>query len=174
MAEPVPSFYMDAAMEQARAAAREGEVPVGAVLALPDGRSYAAHNRSEAGSPLKHAEMEALEEALAAEGRHGLAAATLYVTAEPCLMCLGAMVHARIGGLVYACEETRFGGVATLQALWKEGRYPYHFPIVSGLRGQEARELMQEFFARRRTQEMRSAHPAEHVELRGDGEETPR
>ena len=150
MLEPQPSFYMDMALEQARAAASEGEVPVGAVLALPGGTTYAARNRSESGSPLRHAEMEALQSALSAEGRRGLGAATLYVTAEPCLMCLGAMVHARIGGLVYACEEPRFGGVATLVVLWKEGRYPHRFPIASGLREGEAKKLLQEFFAQRR------------------------
>ena len=159
MDEREPSFYMDLALDQARTAAQEAEVPVGAVLALPGGTTYSAHNRAESGSPLSHAEMEVLGAALEGEGRRGLSGGTLYVTAEPCLMCLGAMVHARIGGLVYACPEPRFGGVATLQGLWREGRYPYRFPIASGLRGQEARELLQEFFARRRTEEMRSARP---------------
>lgn len=142
-----PHAYMDLALEQARAAAREGEVPVGALLALPDGRSYAAHNCAESGSPLMHAEMEVLRAGLESEGRHGLSAATLYVTAEPCLMCLGAMVHARIGGLVYACEEPRFGGVAALQSLWKKGRYPHRFPIASGLSEKEAQMLLKDFFA---------------------------
>lgn len=150
MSEPQPTFYMDLALQQAQTAASEGEVPVGAVLALPGGKQYAAYNRSQLSSPLQHAEMEVLSAALSAEGRHGLLAATLYVTAEPCLMCLGAMAHARIGGLVYACEEPRFGGVDVLRALWKDGRYPHRFPIASGLREKEARKLLQDFFAQRR------------------------
>lgn len=135
-------------LELAREAAAEGEVPVGAVLLLPDGESFEGRNRAEGGSPLRHAETEALEAALAARGRRGLAGSTLFVTAEPCLMCLGACVLARIGGLVYACAEPRFGGVALLQSLWREGRYPHRFPVaMSGepFEG-EARALMQTFF----------------------------
>lgn len=148
--EARPSAYMDLALALAREAAADGEIPVGAVLATPDGRTFAGRNRIESGSPLGHAELEALEAALASEGRHGLAAATLYATLEPCIMCLGAMVHARIGGLVYACAEPRFGGVSLLQALWREGRYPHRFPIARGEREEEARALLQAFFERRR------------------------
>lgn len=136
------------ALELAREAAAAGEVPIGAVLSLPDGETFEGRNRSEESSPLDHAEMGALAAALAARGRRGLSGSTLYVTAEPCLMCLGACVQARIGGLVYACEEPRFGGVATLQSLWKEGRYPHRFPVAMAPEafGEEARELMREFF----------------------------
>ena len=141
---------MEMALDLAREAAAAGEVPVGAVLATSDGRTFTGRNRAESGSPLRHAELEALGSALTSEGRHGLAAATLYVTLEPCIMCLGAMVHARIGGLVYACEEPRFGGVSLLQALWREGRYPFRFPIARGGKEQEARALLQAFFESRR------------------------
>jgi len=136
------------ALELAREAAAEGEVPIGALLVLPDGESFGGRNRSEAASPLCHAEMEALQAALAARGRRGLSGSTLYVTAEPCLMCLGAMVQARIGGLVYACDEPRFGGVALLQSLWKEGRYPHRFPVAKAGAPfeDEARGLLQAFF----------------------------
>lgn len=146
-----PEEYMDHALALAREAERSGEVPVGAVLVAEDGRVISGgRNWAETGAPLRHAEMEALEAALASEGRHGLGGCTLYVTAEPCLMCLGAMVLARVGGLVYACPEPRFGGVALLQQLWKEGRYPHRFPVSSGLRETEARELLQRFFEARR------------------------
>jgi tRNA(adenine34) deaminase len=139
---------MRRALELAREAAAAGEVPIGAVLTLPDGEAFEGRNRSEEGSPLDHAEMAALAAALAARGRRGLNGATLTVTAEPCLMCLGACVQARIGGLVYACEEPRFGGVATLQTLWKEGRYPHRFPIAKAGAAleEEARGLMKAFF----------------------------
>jgi len=143
-----PLEPMREALALARQAAAEGEVPVGALLVLPDGQAFEGRNRSEASSPLGHAEMEALQAALAARGRRGLSGSTLYVTAEPCLMCLGAMVQARIGGLVYACDEPRFGGVALLQSLWKEGRYPHRFPVAraSAPFENEAKELLRGFF----------------------------
>jgi tRNA(adenine34) deaminase len=146
-----PEHYMDQALALAREAERSGEVPVGALLVAEDGRVLSGgRNWVETGAPLRHAEMEALEAALTSEGRRGLARATLYVTAEPCLMCLGAMVLARIGGLIYACAEPRFGGVALLQDLWREGRYPHRFPISEGLRRDEARALLQGFFEAKR------------------------
>ncbi len=155
MADPseelTPAACMERALGLARLAAAEGEVPVGAVLAFPsEGLLFEGQNRAERGSPLAHAEREALEKALAARGRHGLGEGTLYVTLEPCLMCLGAMVLARVGGLVYACPEPRFGGVSVLQALWKEGRYPYRFPILSGPGEEQARGLLQDFFRAQR------------------------
>ena len=147
----LPVYFMGLALAQARQAAADGEVPVGAVLASATGAVIiSGHNRAEEGSPLRHAEMEVLEGALSQKDRWSLGASVLYVTAEPCLMCLGAMVLARIGGLVYACAEPRFGGVALLQGLWKDGRYPHRFPISSGLREEEARNLLQVFFASRR------------------------
>ncbi|MEW5765752.1 MAG: nucleoside deaminase [Acidobacteriota bacterium] len=142
--------WMQRALVLAAEAGRDGDVPVGAVLACPDGSFFEGRNRGETVSPLAHAEMEALSAALAARHRNDLRQATLYVTLEPCLMCLGALVHARIGGLVYAAPEPRFGGVAHLQALWKEGRYPHRFPVASGLMEEEARALLREFFGARR------------------------
>jgi len=145
-----PKAFMEHALALSREAAGAGEVPVGAVLAFPDGLLFEGMNRTKAGSPLAHAEIEVLQKALGARSRHGLSRATLYVTLEPCLMCLGAMTLARIGGLVYACPEPRFGGVTTLRALWKDERYPHRFPITSGLGADEAKELMQAFFRNRR------------------------
>ncbi len=142
--------YMMRALTLALEAYEADEVPVGALLVLPGGISYQGRNHGENRSPLRHAEMEAIQSGLASVGRGGLAEATLYVTLEPCLMCLGAMVLARIGGLVYACNEPRFGGVAHLQALWSEGRYPHHFPIASGLMEKESSDLLKAFFSRRR------------------------
>jgi len=146
-----PEDWMRLALALARQARDAGEVPVGAVLSEVSGQVLAeGRNRSEAESPLHHAEMEALTSALQVRDRWSLGSSTLYVTAEPCLMCLGAMVQARIGGLVYACAEPRFGGVAVLQALWKEGRYPHRFPILCGLLEEEARDLLREFFSKKR------------------------
>jgi tRNA(adenine34) deaminase len=145
-----PEQLMKKALVLASEAALEGEVPVGALVSLPDGRCFEGRNRIQERSVLDHAEMEAMNKALSAVGRHGLGNATLYCTAEPCLMCLGAMVQARIGGLVYGCEEPRFGGVALLRELWAEGRYPHRFPIASGICKDEARRLLVDFFKERR------------------------
>ncbi len=142
--------WMDRALSLAEEAGRDGDVPVGAVLVCPDGFCFEGRNRGESESPLAHAEMEVLAAALAARHRNDLRESILYVTLEPCLMCLGAMVHARIGGLVYAAPEPRFGGVALLQHLWRRNRYPHRFPISSGLRGTQARDLLQGFFEARR------------------------
>ncbi len=145
-----PEELMAKAMALAGEAALDGEVPVGAVLAFPGGRIFEGRNRMQKDSVLCHAEMEALQKALAAEGRRGLVEATLYCTAEPCLMCLGAMVQARIGGLVYGCDEPKFGGVSLLRELWAQGRYPHRFPIVSGLLKEESGLLLVDFFKKRR------------------------
>lgn len=153
---PSPEAWMRLALALAKQARDAGEVPVGAVVVDASGQVLAeGRNRAEAGSPLLHAEMEALASALQARDRWSLGGSTLYVTAEPCLMCLGAMVQARIGGLVYACAEPRFGGVAVLQALWKEGRYPYRFPVLGGLMEEQARDLLRDFFYQKRN----ASHP---------------
>jgi tRNA(adenine34) deaminase len=146
--DPLP--WMDRALALAVEALRASEVPVGALLVLPDGHSWEGRNGGAGASPLDHAEITVLRAALSDRHPNALRRATLYVTVEPCLMCLGAMIHARIGGLVYGCPEPRFGGVSLLQALWKEGRYPHRFPIAGGLREEEARLLLQLFFKGRR------------------------
>lgn len=150
-----PDEYMKRALELAKEAAAAGEIPVGAVLVAPDGRTYEGRNGVEEGSPLDHAEMLALKAALAELGgnRRSLSGAVLYVTLEPCVMCLGAMVHARIGGLVYACPEPRFGGVEIMESLWREGRYPHRFPTALSTEGarEESAALMRAFFSAKRS-----------------------
>ncbi|MEJ2422355.1 MAG: nucleoside deaminase [Acidobacteriota bacterium] len=141
-----PEAWMQRALGQARQALDEKEVPIGAVLAFPDGTYLEGRNSVEKGAPFDHAEMNVLRAGIARRGRRALSQAVLYVTAEPCLMCLGAMVQARIGGLVYGCEEPRFGGIAVLRELWKQGRYPHRFPVSSGLAADECRALLQSFF----------------------------
>lgn len=150
MSHPFPDRWMNRALDLARQAAATGEVPIGAVLVLPDGTTFEGWNRAEELGPLHHAEMRALSAALDARRRHGLVDSVLYATAEPCLMCLGAMVQARVGGLVYGCEEPRFGGVELLRDLWARGRYPHRFPISSGLREEDSRALLRTFFEGRR------------------------
>ncbi|HNQ79160.1 MAG TPA: nucleoside deaminase [Acidobacteriota bacterium] len=146
----LPVEIMKIALEEARTAAAENEVPIGAVLDLGDGSLIRGHNRAEAEGPLAHAELIVLERALKEKGREAVGRATLFVTVEPCIMCLGAMVHARIGGLVYGAPEPKFGGIGILEQARKEGRYPYSFPVHAGLMEEEAALLMKEFFGRLR------------------------
>lgn len=153
MPRMTPEEMMKLALAEAMTASSENEVPIGAALVFEDGGAIADHNRSESRGPIAHAEMLVLERALAGKGRGSLEKATLYVTVEPCIMCLGAMVHARIGGLVYGAAEPRFGGISILEKAWKEGRYPFRFPIHGGLMASESSAIMKEFFSRLRRQE---------------------
>jgi tRNA(adenine34) deaminase len=145
-----PKELMTLALDEAERAFSEDEVPVGALLLFGDGSILSAHNTAEASGPFSHAEILVLNEGMEAKGRDALKTSTLYVTIEPCLMCIGAMIHARIEGLVYGAPEPAFGGISLLEKAWKEGRYPYHFPIHGGLLAEESTALMQNFFRKLR------------------------
>jgi tRNA(adenine34) deaminase len=142
---------MSVALEQARLARERGEVPIGAVVALDGtlvGRGF--NQPISSGDPTAHAEIVAIREAARAVGNYRLAGAALYVTIEPCLMCVGALVHARIATLVYGAAEPRTGAVVSTV---RGGDLPGHnhrFEVVSGVCEEEARALMQEFFRGRR------------------------
>jgi tRNA(adenine34) deaminase len=142
---------MKAALEQARLALEAGEVPIGAVVAFDGevvGRGF--NQPISSGDPTAHAEIVAIRFAARAMGNYRLTGATLAVTIEPCLMCVGALVHARIGTLVYGAPEPRTGAIAsTVQG----GELPGHnhrFAIVSGVREEECRALVQTFFREKR------------------------
>ena len=143
---------MTAALEEARRARDAGEVPIGAVVAFEGaivGRGF--NQPISSGDPTAHAEIVAIREAARALGNYRLTGALLCVTIEPCLMCMGALVHARIGTLVYGAAEPRTGAVASTV---RGGELPGHnhrFTIVGGIREAECRELMQTFFKERRT-----------------------
>jgi len=141
---------MGQALAQARAAAAAGEVPVGAVL-VRDGRVLAdGYNQPiREHDPTAHAEVVALRRAAAAAGNYRLPGTTLYVTVEPCLMCVGALVNARVATLVYGASEPKFGAVSSplrLQTLPLNHR----LEIVAGVREEESRRLLVEFFRSRR------------------------
>jgi tRNA(adenine34) deaminase len=142
---------MRVALEQARAAEAAGEVPVGAVLVI-DGRILArAHNSPIARSdPTAHAEMLALREAAAVLNNYRLQHAVLYVTMEPCVMCAGALINARIERLVFACRDLRFGAVRSKFRLADSDLLNHRLEITEGVLGAEATELVQRFFAARR------------------------
>ena len=143
--------FMRLALEQAQEARRMGEVPVGAVVVI-DGRVMGAgHNRPiAANDPTAHAEIEAMREAATRLGNYRLNGATLYVTVEPCMMCVGAMVHARIGTLVYGAPEPKAGAVASTDRAHERAALNHRVEVLGGVLEEECRALMQEFFEERR------------------------
>jgi tRNA(adenine34) deaminase len=142
---------MRAALDEARRARDAGEVPIGAVVALDDqivGRGF--NQPISAGDPTAHAEIVAIRDAAKRIGNYRLTGSILCVTVEPCLMCVGALVHARIGTLVYGASEPRTGAVASTI---RGGELPGHnhrFEVVSGVCADACRDLMQTFFRERR------------------------
>ncbi len=142
---------MREALEEARAAERAGEVPVGAVL-VHEGRIVArAGNRTIRDcDPTAHAEILVLREAAQVTGNHRLMGATLYVTIEPCAMCAGALVQARIARLVYGAEDPRAGAVRTLFRIADHPQLNHRVEITGGVLADECAALLQTFFAARR------------------------
>jgi len=142
---------MAAALDEARRGLAAGEVPVGAVLVI-DGRIAArAFNQPiSATDPTAHAEVLALRAAAQVEGNYRLTDAVLYVTVEPCLMCVGALVHARVREVVYGAAEPKWGAlVSTLRALESPG-LNHRFAVTAGVLEAECRGLLQEFFRGKR------------------------
>ena len=142
---------MEAALDEARAAAERGEVPVGAVV-VADGRILArAGNRTIADcDPTSHAEIVALREAAKMAGNHRLLGATLYVTIEPCAMCSGAMIQARIAQLIYGADDPKAGAVRSCFSIFDEPRLNHRVEVTAGLLADEAAALLKGFFAARR------------------------
>ena len=142
---------MEAALAQSRLAREAGEVPIGAVVAIDDaivGRGF--NQPISSGDPTAHAEVVAIRAAAARVGNYRLPGAILCVTIEPCLMCVGALVHARVATLVFGATEPRTGAVLSTV---RGGELPGHnhrFDVVAGVREAECRELMQAFFKERR------------------------
>jgi len=143
--------YMEIALACARRGADAGEVPAGAIVVV-DGEVIAqAHNEPVARKdPTAHAEMTALRAAAAVAGNYRLENATVYVTLEPCVMCAGAMVHARIRRLVFGCRDLRFGGVRSKFRLADSDLLNHRIEVVEGVMAAECQRLLQEFFAARR------------------------
>jgi len=143
--------FLREALEQAREAERGGEVPVGAVVVL-DGRVLGRCRNSpiSRSDPTAHAEILALLEAAAAIGNYRLEGATMYATLEPCVMCAGALVAARVSRLVFGARDLRFGGVRSKFQLADAEVLNHRVEIVEGVLGAECAELMQRFFNSRR------------------------
>jgi len=146
-----PEQWMRLALEQARQAMALGEVPVGAVAVLNGRVIGSGFNRKESDQdPTAHAEMIALREAAAYLNNWRLIDITLYCTLEPCPMCAGAMIQARLSRLVYGAKDTRFGADGTIIDVLGRPEFNHRVEVVAGVLADEAGDLLQEFFRRLR------------------------
>jgi len=143
---------MGIALQAARDAAREDEVPVGAALVDAEGRLLVtAGNRIIKGhDPAGHAEIRALRAAAARLGNYRLSGTTLYVTLEPCAMCAAAMVHARIGRLVFGAVDPKAGAVVSKYRLGSDGLLNHSFQVTGGILAEDCGLLLRDFFQKRR------------------------
>ncbi len=142
---------MRAALDEARAARERGEVPVGAVIVMDDAIVARAGNGTIVDcDPTAHAEMVALREAARKIGNYRLLGATLYVTIEPCAMCAGAMIQARIARLVYGAEDAKGGAVRSCFSVLDHAQLNHRVAVTAGVMAEEAAALLKDFFAARR------------------------
>ena len=142
---------MRAALEQALEAERRGEVPVGAVVVIDDAVAGEGFNQSIGTSdPTAHAEIVALRDAAARRRDYRLTGATLYVTIEPCQMCVGAMIHARVARLVYGAREPKAGAIESAMRAHEHPSLNHRMIAAGGVLEEETRALMQRFFQTRR------------------------
>ena len=143
--------FMRMALDEAAAAAEEGEVPIGAVVVCDGAVVARAHNRRETDAdPSAHAEFSAMVAASRALGRWRLTGCTVYVTLEPCLMCAGLMVNARVDRCVYGAADPKGGALGTLYDVSHDPRLNHEFAVTSGVLADEAAELLRTFFRARR------------------------
>ncbi|GAA5524945.1 tRNA-specific adenosine deaminase [Microbulbifer aestuariivivens] len=151
MATPKDYALMQRALELAEIAAERGEVPVGAVV-VRNGEIIGEGSNRPIGNcdPSAHAEIVALRRAAEHAGNYRLPDATLYVTIEPCTMCFGAMVHARIARLVYGATEPRAGVVESQLQLAQAGFFNHRIAIEGGVMAEEGGDLVRDFFQRKR------------------------
>ncbi|BCA92963.1 tRNA adenosine(34) deaminase TadA [Vreelandella aquamarina] len=145
-------FYMHRAMDQAHLAFTAGEVPVGAVVVDTQGEIIGAGHNAPLAScdPSGHAEVRALREAGQRLGNYRLEGCTLFVTLEPCMMCAGTMVHARIARLVYGAAEPRTGMVESKANLLAQPWFNHHIAVTGGVLAAPAKRLLKQFFAEKR------------------------
>lgn len=150
-AEDKDAPFMRAALDEARAAAERGEVPVGAVVVLNDEIIARAGNRTIGDcDPAAHAEIIALREASKRLVNYRLAGAELYVTIEPCAMCAGAMIQARIARLVYGAEDAKGGAVRSCFAVLDHPQLNHRVAVTAGVLAEESAAVLKDFFAARR------------------------
>jgi tRNA(adenine34) deaminase len=139
--------FMRLALEEAAKAATRGETPIGAVLTVEDDVVASAHNMREAWQdPTAHAELIVLREAASRLGRWRLSDATVYVTMEPCLMCAGALVLARVERLVYGCRDQRAGALGSVYDVVRDERLNHVYRITPGVLERECQSALKDFF----------------------------
>ena len=143
--------FMRLALAEARVAMEAGEVPVGAVV-VRGGEVIASAHNSPVGlrDPSAHAEILALRKAAAVEGNYRLAGTTLYVTIEPCLMCAGALVHARVSRLVFGAADPKGGAAVSLYRVLEDGRLNHRVEVAGGVLATECAEILSRFFREKR------------------------
>ena len=151
MDRSLDEHFMREAQREAREALAAGEVPVGAVVVL-DGRVVGAGFNQPIGraDPTAHAEIVALRVAAREVGNYRLTGATLYVTVEPCVMCVGAIVHARVGTLVYGASEPKAGAVRSAMRALDHPALNHRVEVIEGVLDEECGQIMQDFFRDRR------------------------
>ncbi|MFQ5928771.1 MAG: tRNA adenosine(34) deaminase TadA [Acidobacteriota bacterium] len=143
--------WMELALEEAEKAAQEGEVPVGAVAVLKDKLAARDHNRSiQLHDPTAHAELLVLREVGHRMTNYRLKDVEIYVTLEPCAMCAGALLWARVRRLVFGARDEKAGAVFSKVSLLTPGLFNHSVDVVEGILAEPAREMLQEFFAHRR------------------------
>jgi tRNA(adenine34) deaminase len=144
-------FWMSRAIDLARRAGAEGEVPVGAIVVLNNECIGEGWNRPiGAQDPTAHAEIEALRAAARAVGNYRLPGANLYVTVEPCVMCAGAIVHARVAKVIFGARDPKAGAAGSMFSLLQSDRLNHRAEVVEGIAAEECAALLQNFFKARR------------------------
>jgi tRNA(adenine34) deaminase len=144
--------YMDLALAEAEKAGAAGEVPVGAAVVSGETLIALGSNRPiSANDPTAHAEIVALREAARALGNYRLKDVTLYCTVEPCIMCAGAIIHARVSRLVFGTPDPRAGAAGSIYNVLTDPRLNHRVDVASGIREEECAELLRRFFERRRS-----------------------
>jgi tRNA(adenine34) deaminase len=153
--ESLHERMMRAALDEARKALAAGEVPVGAVVAVGGEVVSTGFNQPISSvDPTAHAEVVAMRHAARTLGNYRLTGATLYVTVEPCLMCVGAMVHARITTLVFGAAEPKSGAIVSAMAAHEAPGLNHRIEVVSGVLEEDCRQLIQQFFRERRESDL--------------------
>lgn len=147
-------FYMGIALEEAAGAAGQAEVPIGAVLVGPGGDLLGRGRNASIrlSDPTAHAEVQAIRQAARACGNYRLPGSTLYVTLEPCVMCVGAMLHARVRTLVFGAFDSKSGAAGSVVDLTRVPGFNHYVNVVGGVRSGECSELLRLFFRERRSQ----------------------
>ena len=143
--------YMDLALAEARKAEAAGEVPVGAIIVsggVVAGRGF--NQPISSNDPTAHAEVVALREAARHQRNYRLAGATLYCTVEPCVMCAGAIVHARVARLVFGTPDPKAGAAGSIYNVLTDPRLNHQVDVITGVREDECAALLREFFAKKR------------------------